>query len=69
LIDNNIKSPLSRKVLFGELIEGGRVNVRVADDKLEFDIATLPKPLTKEERRALKTAAKSVEIIDENTTN
>jgi len=69
LIDNNIKSPLSRKVLFGELIEGGRVNVRVADDKLEFDIATLPKPLTKEERRALKAAAKSVETIDENTTN
>jgi ATP-dependent Clp protease ATP-binding subunit ClpA len=69
LIDNNIKNPLSRKVLFGELIEGGRVNVRVAGDQLEFDITALPKPLTKEERKVLKATAKLAEIIDENTTN
>ena len=54
LIDNKIKSPLSRKVLFGELVDGGRVTVSVSGDDLSFDIVELPKPLTKEQKKALK---------------
>ena len=54
LIDNEIKSPLSRKILFGELKEGGRVFVGCENDKLVFDIKNLGDELSKFEKRALK---------------
>jgi ATP-dependent Clp protease ATP-binding subunit ClpA len=54
LIDNQIKSPLSRKILFGELKEGGRAFVRVEDDKLVFDIRNLGDEMSKLEKRAFK---------------
>jgi ATP-dependent Clp protease ATP-binding subunit ClpA len=54
IIDNEIKSPLSRRVLFGDLVNGGRVTVDIVDDKLNFTVVEIPKPLTKEEKKALK---------------
>ena len=57
LIDNKIKSPLSRKVLFGELKDGGVVTISINNDDLEFTISEYVKPLTKAEKRALKAAA------------
>ena len=54
LIDEKIKSPLSRKVLFGELIDGGKVSISMKDNEPAFEITALPKPLTKAERKALK---------------
>jgi ATP-dependent Clp protease ATP-binding subunit ClpA len=54
IIDNEIKSPLSRRVLFGDLVNGGRVTVDIVDDKLDFTVAEIPKPLTKEEKKALR---------------
>ena len=72
LIDNEIKSPLSRRVLFGDLVDGGKVTVSVDDDKIVFDVAPLPKPLTKEERKARKAAeaaAKATLETDENVQN
>jgi len=71
LIDNEIKSPLSRRVLFGDLVNGGRVNIDVIDDKLEFTISEIPKPLTKEERKAAKAAAAARESAkaEENVIN
>jgi ATP-dependent Clp protease ATP-binding subunit ClpA len=54
IIDNEVKSPLSRRVLFGDLANGGRVNIDIVDDKLSFTISEMPKPLTKEERKVLK---------------
>lgn len=54
IIDNEVKSPLSRRVLFGDLANGGRVNIDIVDDKLSFVVSEMPKPLTKEERKALK---------------
>ena len=54
LIDNKIKSPLSRKILFGDLKEGGRAFVRVEDNNLVFDIKNLGDDLDKDEKRALK---------------
>ena len=38
LIDTLIKSPLSRQVLFGDLVSGGKVAVTVADGELKLDI-------------------------------
>ena len=37
-------------MLFGDLVDGGRVTVDIVDDKLDFTIVEIPKPLTKEER-------------------
>ena len=74
LIDNKIKSPLSRRVLFGDLIDGGRVNITIENDDLVFTVSEITKPLTKEERKAQK-AAKALEsqtvteVANENTEN
>lgn len=54
LIDNKIKSPLSRKVLFGDLAEGGIVKFSVESDELKYNIEPMPIPLSKAERKALK---------------
>jgi ATP-dependent Clp protease ATP-binding subunit ClpA len=75
IIDNEIKSPLSRRVLFGDLVNGGRVTVDIIDDKLDFTVVEIPKPLTKEERKALRAqklaeAAKVEDnVIAEDQTN
>jgi len=74
LIDNKVKSPLSRRVLFGDLVDGGRVNITIENDDLAFTVSEIPKPLTKEERKAQK-AARALELqtatetADENTEN
>jgi ATP-dependent Clp protease ATP-binding subunit ClpA len=74
LIDNKIKSPLSRRVLFGDLVDGGRVTVNVENDDLTFTVSEIPKPLTKEERKAIKAAkdaakAQEANELTENETN
>jgi ATP-dependent Clp protease ATP-binding subunit ClpA len=65
IIDNEIKSPLSRRVLFGDLVDGGRVTVDIVDDKLDFVVTPIPKPLTKAERKILK-AQQSSEEAEKN---
>jgi ATP-dependent Clp protease ATP-binding subunit ClpA len=47
IIDNEIKSPLSRKILFGELQNGGKITVIMKDGKLDFDIVDSKKKLLK----------------------
>jgi ATP-dependent Clp protease ATP-binding subunit ClpA len=71
LIDNKIKSPLSRRVLFGDLVDGGRVSVDIADDELTFTVSEIPKPLTKEEKKVLRAqrTAKKLNEITENQTD
>ena len=64
LIDQEIKSPLSRRVLFGDLVNGGRVTVDVIDDRLSFTVAEIPKPLTKEQKRLLR-ISRAVTIKDD----
>jgi hypothetical protein len=65
---------LSRRVLFGDLVDGGRVTVTIDNDDLAFEVTELPKPLSKAERKAIK-AAKTAELVqvvetsDENTEN
>jgi ATP-dependent Clp protease ATP-binding subunit ClpA len=71
IIDNEIKSPLSRRVLFGDLVDGGRVTVDIVDDKLDFTVVEIPKPLTKEQRKAAKAllAAENNKEQDATTEN
>lgn len=67
LIDNKVKSPLSRRVLFGDLINGGNVHITLVDNDLVFEITERARPLTKQERKALKRGIPlSVEIDAEN---
>ena len=61
LIDAEIKTPLSKQVLFGELVDGGIVNVTIDNDKPTFAFTPAPKPMTKAERKAAKAAVKRVE--------
>ena len=58
VIDTHIKTPLSKKVLFGDLIDGGKVNISMNGDDVVFNITPMPKPLTKEERKAAKQKAR-----------
>jgi ATP-dependent Clp protease ATP-binding subunit ClpA len=58
VIDNTIKSPLSKKVLFGDLVDGGKVNISIDNEEVVFNISPMPKPLTKAERRSLKNKAR-----------
>jgi ATP-dependent Clp protease ATP-binding subunit ClpA len=57
LIDNEIKSPLSRRVLFGDLQDGGKVDVKIIDGKISFEVSEFVRPLTKEEKKSLKESA------------
>lgn len=47
LIDNSIKSPLSRKILFGELQSGGKVVIDVKDSKIIFEVIESKRKLLK----------------------
>jgi ATP-dependent Clp protease ATP-binding subunit ClpA len=64
LIDNKIKSPLSRRILFGDLKDGGVVTISIKDNDLDFVTAEYVKPLTKAEKKALKAAAQVVENVE-----
>lgn len=64
LIDNKIKSPLSRRVLFGDLQNGGNVAISVVNNDLEFTVTEYVKPLTKAEKKAQKAAQVDAENVD-----
>ena len=58
IIDTQIKSPLSRRVLFGDLKEGGYVYVGVDNDVLTFEVKEKLVKMT-------KTAKKKLGLLDE----
>jgi len=66
VIDNKIKTPLSKRVLFGDLVEGGIVDISIVNDEPAFSVTPMPKPLTKAEKKALKLKAKeeNAEVAD-----
>jgi len=37
IIDDEIKKPLSKMILFGELLDGGRVEVTIKDEKITLE--------------------------------
>jgi hypothetical protein len=47
--------------LFGDLVEGGLVTVGLDNDELTFVVTEIPKPLTKEEKKAARAAKKAAE--------
>jgi ATP-dependent Clp protease ATP-binding subunit ClpA len=65
LIDTEIKSSLSRRVLFGDLVDGGRINISIVDNKLDFTVTEIVKPLSKEQRKAAKLLALDKETADD----
>jgi len=69
LIDNEIKSPLSREVLFGALVDGGYVDVTIENDKPKFSYREKAKPLTKEQRKALKSKSSTKDADVEKQTD
>jgi ATP-dependent Clp protease ATP-binding subunit ClpA len=69
LIDQEVKTPLSKKVLFGELVNGGIVDVSIDNDRVKFSIQPAPKPLTKAERKAEKLKYKSEATNVQETAN
>jgi hypothetical protein len=69
LIDNKIKSPLSRRILFGDLKDGGVVTVSIKNDDLDFATSAYVKPLTKAEKKAIKAATVVVNDNAETETN
>jgi ATP-dependent Clp protease ATP-binding subunit ClpA len=54
LIDNKIKSPLSRRVLFGDLVDGGNIHIQIAGEEVIFTVTERSKPLTKQQKKLLK---------------
>lgn len=64
IIDTKIKTALSRRVLFGDLVNGGKVTVDIENDDIIFIVTEPVKPLSKAERKAQK-AQRTVETEDE----
>jgi ATP-dependent Clp protease ATP-binding subunit ClpA len=59
IIDDEIKNPLSKMILFGELTDGGMVEVSLSDDvvpklKIEFKAKQEPAKLTNKEKKKSK---------------
>jgi ATP-dependent Clp protease ATP-binding subunit ClpA len=57
VIDEEIKKPLSRMILFGELTDGGRVEVTLSDDaipklKINFKAPQIITPVKSKEENA-----------------
>ena len=50
VIDEQIKKPLAEQLLFGELTEGGKLVVKVKDDKLELEFIAAPKKADKSKK-------------------
>jgi ATP-dependent Clp protease ATP-binding subunit ClpA len=69
IIDNKIKSPLSRKVLFGELKDGGTVLLSVENDEIVFNIGPAQKQLTKAERKAMKRGLLNPQAVEPSIEN
>ena len=70
VIDNKIKTPLSKRVLFGDLVDGGIVDISIVENEPSFTITPMPKPLTKAERKALKQKAREeVQSNEQQITN
>ena len=71
IIDSEIKSPLSRRVLFGDLRDGGIVTVDIENDKIAFDVKEKPVKLTRAGKRKLgvedgsaESSAEEVESVE-----
>jgi ATP-dependent Clp protease ATP-binding subunit ClpA len=69
IIDNKIKTPLSKRVLFGDLVDGGIVNIFIKDDEPDFEVTPAPKPTPKELKRQAKQEAREEKLLNEEVTD
>jgi ATP-dependent Clp protease ATP-binding subunit ClpA len=52
LVQDKIKQPLAEELLFGKLIHGGEVKVRIKDNAPSFEIAAAPPKVSKRKKKA-----------------
>ncbi len=58
LVQEKIKQPLAEELLFGKLVDGGEVKVRIKENQPTFEIAPAPPKAVKPKSKASKPAAK-----------
>jgi ATP-dependent Clp protease ATP-binding subunit ClpA len=56
LVQEKIKQPLAEELLFGKLVNGGEVKVRVKDNAPAFEITPAPPKVSKAKAKAAKGA-------------
>jgi ATP-dependent Clp protease ATP-binding subunit ClpA len=57
LVQEKIKQPLAEELLFGKLINGGEVKVRIKDNAPAFEITPAPPKVSKAKAKAAAAAA------------
>jgi ATP-dependent Clp protease ATP-binding subunit ClpA len=59
LVQEKIKQPLAEELLFGKLVNGGEVKVRIKDNAPAFEITPAPPKVSKAKAKAAKAPAKA----------
>jgi ATP-dependent Clp protease ATP-binding subunit ClpA len=58
-VQEKIKQPLAEELLFGKLVNGGEVKVRIKDNAPAFEITPAPPKVSKAKAKAAKAPAKA----------
>lgn len=66
VIDTKLKSPLSRRVLFGDLVNGGLVKVTIENDEPVFTVSEYIKPVVESDQKLIVEDGQLV-LADENS--
>lgn len=67
VIDTKLKSPLSRRVLFGDLVNGGTVNVTIENDEPVFTVTEFIKSITVSDSKPMFDEFDNSMLANENT--
>ncbi|MDQ3481826.1 MAG: ATP-dependent Clp protease ATP-binding subunit ClpA [Pseudomonadota bacterium] len=59
LVQEKIKQPLAEELLFGKLVNGGEVKVRIKDNALSFEMTPAPPKLSKAKAKSAKAKKKT----------
>ena len=62
LVQEKIKQPLAEELLFGKLVNGGEVKVRIKDNAPAFEIVPAPPKVSKAKAKAAKAKADKVPV-------
>ncbi len=65
LVQEKIKQPLAEELLFGKLVHGGEVKVRIKDNALAFEIVSAPPKAVKGKKKAGPKLAKDADTQSE----
>lgn len=68
VIDTKLKSPLSRRVLFGDLVNGGHVKVTIENDEPVFTVSEYIKPVVESDQKLVIEDGQLV-LADEDSDN